>query len=237
MLTTNTGASLHLSRLGSISYNILRVSMRILSLALIIIAITSSATCQPFAELLASDSLQNLDNKVNIGGVSNQRKQADNPTGILGNYDSIWYTNHGVQLLNIWIELKLPGYNLILKENGLRSEMAVVSALLINKDAVHTELTLQIPKPAYIPMVQHNTLASFTRFRPPALDVSGSQKVTLQGIESDYYRISDGSCAVSMPIERYGVIFLKARKCSESRVMFEVANLLNIKRLNQKLLS
>lgn len=237
MLTNRSDTSQYLYPLGSILFKMLRLPMRLLSLPLIILALASPAACQPFAELLASDTLQNLDNKVHNGSVSNPRQQADNPSGILGNYESIWFTAYGARLLNIWIELKLPGYTVMLNENGVRADMAIVNALLINKDAVHTELTLQIPKPAYITMVQHNTLPSFSRFRAPALDVSGSQKITLQGIESDYLRISDGSCAVSIPVEKHGLIFIKARKCSESKVMFEVANLLNIKRLNQKLLS
>jgi hypothetical protein len=206
-------------------------------LLLLVISITTKAISQPFAELLASEAISNLDGKVSTGSIGGPKKEADNPSGILGNYDSIWFSGNGSQLLGLWIELKLPGYRTIANENGVRPEFAIVSASIISKDAVHIDFTLQIPKPAYIPMVQHNTLASFSRFRPPALDISGSQKISLQGIDSDYYRITDGSCAVSIPLEKHGLIFLRARSCNQSKVMFEVANLLNIKRLNQKLLS
>lgn len=159
------------------------------------------------------------------------------PTTILSNYDSLWRSARGSHLLLQWVEARIPRHQLELRTTGIRSDHVVVEASLRNHDKVEVDLTIQVPKPEYKTMAELKTLLSFNQFRPPSLEIVGSQKAVLHGVEVDYYRIKDGSCSVVIPIEQHGIINLRVRQCTNSTAMFTVAKSLNLTRLNQKLTS
>jgi hypothetical protein len=110
-------------------------------------------------------------------------------------------------------------------------------ALLLNKQFVRVRVDVLVPRVEYATMAQYNTLQSFNQFRPPTLDVIADQIVEIQGMEANYYRTGKGECSLLFKVERLGIVNLAVEKCSDSKVMMDIARQLNFARLNQKLLS
>lgn len=194
------------------------------------------ATAQALKELKQSEAYRklDLDQPAPSKGAIRRRNRS---TDVVSNYDSLWNSPHGARLLLQWIEARIPNYRMEVFTIGYRTDHAGVDVVFQNRQRAKVSVAIQVPMPQYKTMAQHNTLASFNRYRPPALDIVGSQKIELHGVEADYFRHTRGSCSVLIPIEQLGIINLSVESCTQSATMFEVAKLLNVARLNQKLTS
>jgi hypothetical protein len=196
----------------------------------------NKAAGQALEELKLSEAYRKLEFDQPLPPKGAQRK-GSKPHEVLTNYDSLWSSSRGSRLLLQWIEARVPNYRLEILAAGYRKDHAGVDAVFQSRQKVKVAMTIQVPMPQYKTMAQHQTLASFNRYRPPLLDIVGSQKIELHGVQADYFRHSDGSCSVLIPTEQLGIINLIVSSCTESATMFEVAKLLNVARLNQKLTS
>jgi hypothetical protein len=193
-----------------------------------------TTTAQSFEELKASEVYRKLE----LGeGLSHKggRRSIATPKEYMSNYESIWAAPQGVRLLVQWLELRMANHSLDIFSSGIRNDHGAIEAVLRNRDRVKVMVTVQVPLPMYKTMAQNKTLGAFNRFRPPALQVVGSQTVELRGVKADYYRHASGACSVVIPTDQEGLINLYVASCTESEAMFEVAKLLNVERLNQKL--
>lgn len=205
-----------------------------IALASSLLARTPTASAQSFEELKASEAYRKLELGEGVSRKSDRRlltKSRD----YMSNYESLWAAPQGVRLLVQWLELRMSNYKLDIFSSGIRNDHGGVEAMLQNRQRTKVMVTVQVPIPMYKTMAQNKTLGSFNRFRPPSLLVVGSQTVEIQGVKADYYRHSSGACSVVIPIDQAGLINLQVASCTESAAMFEVAKLLNIERLNQKL--
>ncbi len=210
---------------------------RLRPLLIIILAFFGSpqmASTQTFDELQTSEAYRALE--------LNQRSSRQRSPSFkkksreyYGNYESLWAAPQGMRLLVDWLDMRLAKYRLTILSSGIKNDHGSVEAILQNQQRIKVLITLQVPIPTYKTMAQNKTLISFNRFRPPALAVVGSQIVEINGIKADYYRHATGACSVVIPIEQAGLINLQVGSCTQSSTMFEVANLLNVARLNQKL--
>jgi hypothetical protein len=215
------------------------LSLRSLLVSLVLLCISpavNQAAGQALEELKQSEAYRKLEFEQPISSQGVIRKRAKS-TDVMSNYDSLWNTVHGARLLLQWIEARIPNYRLEVFAAGYRNDHAGVDVVFHNRQRVKVSVAIQVPIPQYKTMAQHQTLASFNRYRPPALDVVGSQKIELHGVQADYFRRVGGSCSVLLPIEQLGIINLSVESCTQSTAMFEVAKLLNVARLNQKLTS
>jgi len=206
--------------------------------ALLVISISLPsfvANGQSLEELKSTEAYQRLladDTQGSTGPGASQSSGA-----VLNNYNSIWQSPSGARLLAQWIDAKIPNHRVEIADSSLRGDCASVELLVQNRQAVRINITIQVPKPQYKEMAKLKTLASFNRFRPPSLPAEGSQKVAIQSIQADFYRVQDGSCSLLIPLEQQGVVNLKVSRCTDSVAMFEAAKVLNLSRLNQKLTS
>jgi len=194
-----------------------------------------SANCQSLEELKYSEAYRNLgfDGPTNKPVVKKDKLSNE----VFSNYDSLWDNKKGAIQLLQWSDARIPNYRLQMTIAHSRYDCAHASATLRSRERVDVALVIQVPKPTYKAMADHQTLESFNRFRPPTLDVVGSQKVEIHGIQADYFRHRDGGCSLLIPIARQGIIDLSVPSCTQSEVMFETAKLLNVSRLNAKLTS
>jgi hypothetical protein len=203
-------------------------------LASVLFAVSPAALAQSFEELKASEAYRKLELGQRLTN-NGDRRASQKAKEYMSNYESLWGAPQGVRLLVQWLELRMPNYKLDIFSSGIRNDHGGVEAILQNRQRVKVMVTIQIPIPMYKTMAQNKTLGSFNRFRPPSLLIVGSQTVDIHGIHADYYRHSSGACSVVIPTEQEGLINLQVASCTESAAMFEVAKLLNLERLNQKL--
>jgi len=153
------------------------------------------------------------------------------------NFGALWSAQRNASNLLSWLQAKIPGYKYSETSVGLLHEYAGAQALLSNNQSVRVRVDVLIPRVEYTTMAQYNTLRSFNQFRPPTLDVIADQVIPIQGMEANYYRTRRGECSLLFKVERLGIVNLAVEKCSDSKVMMDVAKQLNFARLNQKLLS
>lgn len=203
-------------------------------------AIALTYTCvgaqsQTFDELKQLPAYQKL---------SNTKGKGHNPADVGAaaanahtNFGSLWSNPRNASNLLLWLQAKIPGYKYTETLVGLNHEHVGAQALLYNKTFVRVRLDVLVPRVEYTTMAQYNTLKSFNQFRPPTLDVIADQIVPIQGMDANYYRTSKGECSLLLKVERLGIVNLAVEKCSDSKVMMDIAKQLNFARLNQKLLS
>jgi hypothetical protein len=195
----------------------------------------NTATAQSLTELKKSE----LWNEFNL---SESQAPTKRPGGarkreIISNYDSLWETKNGSQLLLEWIGGRIRHFSRERVHSSVKGECATSGATLKDREGTRVYLSIVVPMPTYRDMAKLKTLPSINRFRPPALDVVAQQKIKIRGIDADYFRINGGECSILIPIEQQGVINLAVEKCTDSHAMLEVANALDIERLNLKLTS
>jgi len=207
----------------------------------VLVAITYLAASPTTAKAQTLDELKNSEvwadfatsnNKTPAKGTKKKYRRE-----LLNNYESIWSSRNGPQSLLEWVGGRILGFNFERTHASRKDDCADSGATLKDREGTRVYLSIVLPTPTYRDMAKLKTLHNINRFRPPALDVVAKQKIRIRGIEADYFRISGGACSILIPIEQEGVINLHVEKCTESQAMFEVANGLDIERLNLKLKS
>jgi hypothetical protein len=197
---------------------------------------TIVAECQTFDELKQLPAYQKLSDPNKGKGLNRGDVGATN-VNAQTNFGSLWTSPRNAANLLLWLQAKIPGYKYTETIVGLNREHVGAQALLYNKNFVRVRVDVLVPRVEYSTMAQYNTLQSFNQFRPPTLDVIADQIIPIQGMEANYYRTNKGECSLLLKIERLGIVNLAVEKCSDSKVMMDVAKQLNFARLNQKLLS
>jgi hypothetical protein len=198
-------------------------------------ASTTIARGQTLEELKSSELWADFSTSKNAP--PSKRPKREHQRELLSNYDSMWSSRNGAEALLEWIGGRILGFNFERTHASRKDDCAESGATLKDRDGTRVYLSIVVPTPTYRDMAKLKTLHHINRFRPPALDVVAKQKIKIRGIEADYFRISGGSCSILIPIEQEGVVNLQVQKCTESQSMFEVANGLDIERLNLKLKS
>jgi hypothetical protein len=215
------------------------LNISILVLLCVLTPHTDTVCAQSFDELKASEVYRKLElgeglSRSNINRDKNRRSSAS-LKDYTSNYESLWATPQGFRFLVQWLELHLPRYKLSIFASGTKNDHGSVEAILQNEQRIKVMVTIQVPKPTYKTMAQNRTLQSFNRFRPPLLEVVGGQTLEMHGVQVDYYRHTSGACSLVIPTDQEGLINLMVKSCIESEAMFDVARLINLERLNQKL--
>ncbi len=202
--------------------------------AFVLVVSYSLAHSQTFDELKQLPAYQKLTTEGTKSRKSSEEAGIANPNT---NFGGLWSNPRNASSLLSWLQAKIPGYKYTETSVGLLHEHAGAQALLYNKQYARVRIDVLVPRVEYTTMAQYNTLRSFNQFRPPTLDVIADQVVPIQGMEANYYRTRKGECSLLFKVERLGIVNLAVEKCSDSKVMMDVAKQLNFARLNQKLLS
>jgi hypothetical protein len=206
-----------------------------LSLAATAVALStpSLGSAQTLREVLESDPYRKVAGAAEAvdraRNYKSQKKQA------FTNYELLWRTRKPGAMLLDWIGAKNTGATIHQTTVAIRQEYAHASVNLGDREGARVELTIQVPKPEYVTMAEYKTLASFNRFRPPALEVVADQVVPFQGAEATYYRHQNGACSLLFMVAKQGIVNLYTKRCADSSVMMKFAKTLNFERLNTKL--
>jgi hypothetical protein len=204
-----------------------------LVLSTITASIPSSADAQTLKEILESDPYRKVAGAAD--SIDRARNQSAPKKQAVTNYELLWHARKPGAMLLEWIGAKNTGAKIHQATVGIRQEYAHASASLGDREGARVELTIQVPKPEYVTMAEYKTLASFNRFRPPALEVVADQAVPFQGAEATYYRHQNGACSLFFTVAKQGIVNLHTKRCSDSSVMMKFAKTLNFERLNTKL--
>lgn len=194
------------------------------------VAISQIAAAQGLKDVLESSAMRKITNET--------RREPD--AGLknvdpFSNYAMIWDKEATPKILNDWLGVRILGYTASKEGSGRLPQYAAASITLTNRNHVSVQIDTLVPRDSYTSMAQHHLISAFNRFRPPTLDVIAEQVVSIQGLEANYYRTRSGACSILFNVERHGIVNLRVKKCTDSKVMMDIANVLTFSRLNQKL--
>lgn len=153
------------------------------------------------------------------------------------NFTQLWETARGPELLLSWIGANLPGFKLRVMDTTRSFQDIYAYARLTDSSRRQVNLQIRIPHPNFHLMVQHKTMPQFSQYEPPKLKAVAEEEIELEGVTAMYYRSERARCSMVFKVERLGVVNLWIDRCENSRVMMEVAQALDFKRLNAKLTS
>ena len=153
------------------------------------------------------------------------------------NFTQLWDSSRGPELLLSWLGVNIGGIKVRMMDTSRTYEDVYAYARLTDSRKRQVNLKVRIPHPNYYLMVQHKTLPQFTQYEPPKLKVVAQEDVEFKGVPGVYYRSERAHCSVVFKVEKLGIIDLSVDRCENSPLMMEIAEALDIKRLNSKLTS
>jgi hypothetical protein len=99
-------------------------------------------------------------------------------------------------------------------------------------------LTVLIPHPAFLAVVEGKLVPDFGQREPPDLKTTGSDKITVQGYSGTLYLLRSERCSVLFKLSKSSEVELRSTEpCGDFSHMKELGNSLNLQRLDQKLQS
>jgi hypothetical protein len=201
----------------------------ITTLLLSLITMQASAA-QGLKDVLGSDAMRKITSETK----KNPNAGLEN-IDPYSNYAMIWDKEMTPKILNEWLGVRIIGYNASKEAASALPQYAAASITLTDRNHVSVQIDTLVPRDSYASMAQHRLISAFNKFRPPSLDVIAEQVISIQGLEANYYRTRNGACSIVFDIERHGIVNLRVKRCSDSKVMMDIANALTFSRLNQKL--
>lgn len=200
----------------------------------ITVYIANPSAAQTLKEVLDSDPYRKVAGAAEAITNTNLHKSLKSSKPVT-NYELLWHSRKPGSTLLDWIGVRNAAAKIHQVTVGVRQEYAHAFASLGDLNGVRVDLTIQVPRPEFITMAEFRTLASFNKFRPPALEVVADQVVPFEGIEATYYRHETGACSLLFNVAKQGIVNLFVKRCSDSSVMMKFAKALNFERLNSKL--
>ena len=151
------------------------------------------------------------------------------------NFASIWTSSSAPQLLLNWAGAKLA-YMRYKRPRSTRSRDVVSAEVELStsqRDVAH--VAIMVPHPSIAPLVEANVLEEFRRLRPPMLDVVSEKPIPLTVGQGTLYEHKKGGGSLVIPISQNGLINIKIGDFKRSQFLIDIANGLDIERLNRKL--
>lgn len=150
-------------------------------------------------------------------------------------YASLWRTAHSPLQLLDWAGAKLPYYkpgriNSIRKPDHISALMP-----LSNNKRVEVEVLIIVPHPNTWPLVDTNVLPLLRQYAPPVLEIESEKDIKLKGATGKYYEAKNGSCSVVVKLSQRSLLKVSTKECKDSSTLLDVAQQLDIDRLNRKL--
>ena len=99
-------------------------------------------------------------------------------------------------------------------------------------------LTILVPHPAFLTVVDGNLVSDFSQRIPPALKVAGSEKMKNGSYEGTAYSLQSDRCSLVFNVSRHVLIELRSIEvCRNNENIISLAESLNLIKLDQKLQS
>ena len=123
-------------------------------------------------------------------------------------------------------------------EPQFRGEYARVVRTYTTPEQHMIELRILVPHPYLRDAAETRVIKEFNDIYPAQNQIGYSQRLILDdGSEATLYELVDSSCSIIIPIKRSGVIYLHTKHAELKPTLIKAARALDLKRLNEKLLS
>ncbi len=97
-------------------------------------------------------------------------------------------------------------------------------------------VTVLLPKPSSVSASTWGLFDEFRQLQPPALVIDSEESVSGKfGNGQLYYHRAEGACSLLIKLARGGILNIHATTCAYREHIIDLANSLDVRRLNQKL--
>lgn len=98
-------------------------------------------------------------------------------------------------------------------------------------------LTILVPHPKYLSLVDMRLLPIFSDLEPPSLAIDSVETMRFSTVEARLFHHRNGGCSILFKLPKGALLNLKSTRCGEDNALTRIAGQLTIDRLKQKLSS
>lgn len=155
------------------------------------------------------------------------------------NSEMIFQTKGSGLLILSWLNWKLEKkFTSVSEGSGDPKEIVKVWGFYQSKQSrKEYKITVIIPRPTKRFARDMNLITDFKELTPPYLSIVGSEEITLPDAKATLYQKPGHACSILVNIELGGVINIESSDCKELTEINDLANTLDVARLNRKLLN
>ena len=158
------------------------------------------------------------------------------------NFSTIFTGDRGRKTLLEWSgdlsNLTAKGFTISGDEGEQKPEYVVaVRTITAPGEQQPITLTILVPHPKYISLVDMRLLPSFSDLEPPSLGISSVETMKFSTVEARLFHHRSGGCSILFKLPKGALLNLQAKRCGEDNALTRIAGQLTIDRLKQKLAS
>ena len=202
------------------------------------IPIASRANAETLEGLNQSRVMEDFDRKQrNLQRKVTNKTRNDWVRGMDSNtdYASLWMSSHAPMQLLDWAGARLPYYKPGRPTSIRKPDHILAIMPLSNNKRIEVEVLIIVPHPNTWPLVDTNVLPLIRQYGPPVLEVAMEKDIKLKGATGKYYEAKNGSCSVVVKLAQRSLLNVSTKECKDSSTLIDVAQQLDLDRLNRKL--
>ena len=153
------------------------------------------------------------------------------------NYSKLFKDRKSYTLLFSWFGVRGFDFKLINTETPFSTKVLKIKRTFQNKDDRKVSTVVYIPRPLYLAEAEVGLLEDYKNIEPPRLPVEVQEDVQVQGeFEGKFYELKDHTCSLFVKMPKSIRVQISA-KCDNRKDIFELAEALSFKQLENKLLN
>ena len=134
-----------------------------------------------------------------------------------------------------WMFGSTPGFKLTRQYLERGPEFLVAVAEFENSHKKILTARLLVPFPKYASMVQYGLVQTFNKIEPPTLAINAADPLVIKGYDSKLFHHRDGACSLVTKLVRNSALEVAAESCEQMRDVVNLAEMIDLKRLEIKL--
>lgn len=134
-----------------------------------------------------------------------------------------------------WMFGSTPGFKLARQYLERGPEYLVANAEFKNSQKKDLYVRLLVPFPKYASMVEYGLVQAFNQIEPPGLVVDAADALVIKGYDSKLFHQHSGGCSLVTKLVRNSALEVSAKSCEQMRDIVNLAEMIDIKRLEIKL--
>ena len=134
-----------------------------------------------------------------------------------------------------WMFGSTPGFKLKRQFLERGPEFLIAVAEFENSQKKMLSVRLLVPFPKYASMVQYGLVQSFNQLEPPGLQINAADPLVIKGYDSKLFHQRNGACSLLTRLVRDSALEISAKSCEQMRDIVNLAEMIDIKRLEIKL--
>lgn len=155
--------------------------------------------------------------------------------GNSANFARLFRAKRPGELLIKWVGEVIPGFIGGNIEDARKYEFIHVTRPYSGQSGARLQFSVIIPHPRYLESAELDLITEFRDMRPPTAGVSEQEKIVISEVEWTFTQSDRGECFLHTSGARGSRAELRVKDCANRRELISLAELLNMKRLYQKL--